>query len=119
MEALISLNSFGYSFVPLMRKGEVLSLTVKLGKKVILTVKDSIKVIPGALAKLAKDFKVETQKDHFPHYFNPLELHGELDWSGDIPEYKYFEPKRTSPEEYREMVQQFKGPVHVVRCKCT
>ena len=44
-----------------------------------MTIKDSIKVIPGSLAKLAKDLKVDTQKDHFPHYFNPLELHGTLD----------------------------------------
>jgi len=26
-------------------------------------------MIPGALGKLAKDFQVPTQKDHFPHYF--------------------------------------------------
>jgi hypothetical protein len=37
--------------------------------KVALTVRDSIRILPGALAKLAKDWKVETQKDHFPHYF--------------------------------------------------
>ena len=65
-------------------------------------------IIPDALGKLAKDFKVETQKDHFPHYFNPLELHGRLDWTGPLPAYKYFEPKRTSPTDYEEMIKEFK-----------
>jgi len=40
-----------------------------------------MKIIPGGLAKLSKDFQVETQKNHFPHYFNPLELYGKLDWT--------------------------------------
>lgn len=82
MEALISLHTQGYYFEPILQKGQVLSLTVKKNRHIILTIKDSIRLIPGSLAKLAKDFRVETQKDHFPHYFNPLELHNTLDWSG-------------------------------------
>jgi hypothetical protein len=30
---------------------------------------NEILALPAALGKLAKDWKVETQKDHFPHYF--------------------------------------------------
>ncbi|CAG8777507.1 20643_t:CDS:1, partial [Rhizophagus irregularis] len=33
-----------------------------------------IKILPGALSKLAKDWDVEIQKDHFSHYF----------WNGSI-----------------------------------
>ena len=65
-------------------------------------------MIPGALGKLALDFKVDTLKDHFPHYFNPLELYNQLNWEGDLPDYKFFEPKRTTLEEYQEMVQEYK-----------
>src|SRR6266498_3626142 len=94
-----------------MRNGQVISLKVLQQMKDknvgVLTIKDSLKIIPGALGKLAKDFKIETQKDHFPHYFNPLELYGKLDWEGDLPEYKYFEPKRTSPTQYQEMIEEF------------
>jgi len=65
-------------------------------------------VIPGSLGKLAKDFKVDTQKDHFPHYFNPVELHGEIDWVVTLPPYEYFEPKRTSLDDYKGMAKEFK-----------
>jgi hypothetical protein len=46
-----------------------MALRILKGREVVLEMKDSIRIIPGALGKLAKDFKVETQKDHFPHYF--------------------------------------------------
>jgi len=45
----------------------------------------------------------------FPHYFNPTELHGTLSWSGSLPEYRFFEPKRTSLAEYNELVEVFKN----------
>ena len=109
MASLVSLHKSGNSFEPILQKGRVLSLTVKLDKHIVLTIKDSILLIPGSLGKLAKDFKVEAQMNPFPHYFNPLELKGELDWTGGLPAYEYFEPKRTSPNEYQEMVQEFKG----------
>ena len=55
-----------------MQDGQVISLTVfqriQGRNKTVLTIKDSLKMIPGALGKLAKDFQVPTQKDHFPHY---------------------------------------------------
>ena len=37
-----------------------------------------------------------------------MELHGRLDWTGPLPAYKYFEPKRTSPTDYEEMIKEFK-----------
>src|SRR4051812_47365029 len=61
MASLVSLHKSGYSFEPILQKGKVISLTVKLDKHIVLTIKDSILLIPGSLGKLAKDFKVETQ----------------------------------------------------------
>ena len=61
------------------------------------------------MAKLAKDWKVETQKDHFPHYFYLENLKATIYYVGEIPEYQFFEPKRTSESEYLEMVQEFKN----------
>lgn len=108
LKSIISLSQRGYTFKPIIQKGALISLTIHLGKRLCLTIKDSIKLLPGALGKLAKSFNVETQKDHFPHYFNPLELYGKLDWTGPLPEYKYFEPKRTNSSDYQEMVDIFK-----------
>lgn len=112
-DAILSLpalvNLPGLTFDPIIHHGEMMSLNIYKGPKLLLTIKDSIKILPGALGKLAKDWKVETQKDHFPHYFNPLELYGILDWKGPIPPYELFEPRRTSQEDYKEMVQEFLG----------
>jgi|SRR5687768_11893722 hypothetical protein len=75
---LLSLHTFGYTFKPILQNGERHSTYSSSQEKELLTIKDSMKLIPGGLGKLAEDFKVETQKGHFPHYFNPLEQHGTL-----------------------------------------
>jgi len=103
-------NIPGYSFKPIIHNGEIMSIQIFNSKaQEVLYIMDSIKILPGSLAKLAKDWKVETQKDHFPHYFNPLELYGKLDWVGVLPDYLYFEPKRTSQADYADMVNEFKN----------
>lgn len=70
---LLSLHDHGFSYTPIMQDGQLISLTVFQriqGKnKTVLTIKDSLKMIPGALGKLAKDFQVPTKKGHFPHSF--------------------------------------------------
>jgi DNA polymerase type B, organellar and viral len=86
-----------------------MSLTIKQGGKFIMSINDSIRLLPSGLAKLAKDFQVITQKDHFPHYFFLGNLETTLKYTGSLPEYKNFEPKRTSQADYFEMVQEFKG----------
>ena len=60
MASLVSLHKLGYSFEPILQKGKVISLTVKLAKHIVLTIKDSILLIPGSLGRLAKDLKVES-----------------------------------------------------------
>jgi hypothetical protein len=100
-----------YAFNPVMKDGEMMSLTITQGTVTILTIKDSIKVMPGSLSKLAKDWKVETLKDHFPHYFYLNDIKSTLLYNGPIPEYTCFEPKRTSLAEYNEMVELFKNKI--------
>jgi hypothetical protein len=68
---------------------------------------DSIRILPSSLSKLAKDWKVKTMKSHFPHYFLLDTIKDTLTYSGSIPEYKYFESKRTTVEEYKEMQQEY------------
>jgi hypothetical protein len=96
-----------FNFQPVINDGQVISVRIEFKDKLQLTIIDSIKLLPSNLAKLAKDWKVETQKDHFPHYFNPLELYGSLNWEGYLPAYDLFEPKRTSLVDYDEMVKEF------------
>jgi hypothetical protein len=83
---LLSLANHGFKFEPTVHNGKVICLKVFLiGKRkntLLLTIKDSFKLLPSALGKLALEFKVEQQKEHFPHYFNPLELHHKLDYIG-------------------------------------
>lgn len=112
-DALLSLPSLlnlprDLSFLPLMKNREMLALEIKKGTTTILTIKDSIKILPGALGKLAKDWKVETQKEHFPHYFFLDNIENTLNYQGVLPAYTYFEKKRTSLKEYEEMQEIFK-----------
>lgn len=52
---------------------------------------------------------METQKDHFPHYFlvegNVAKT---LNYVGPLPDYEYFEPKRTSQADYADILEQYK-----------
>nr|YP_003875527.1 hypothetical protein GlirM_p07 [Rhizophagus irregularis]AJK91341.1 plasmid related DNA polymerase [Rhizophagus aggregatus]ADM94782.1 hypothetical protein [Rhizophagus irregularis]AGA14205.1 truncated DNA polymerase [Rhizophagus irregularis]AGA14237.1 truncated DNA polymerase [Rhizophagus irregularis]AGJ98035.1 truncated DNA polymerase [Rhizophagus irregularis] len=110
-DAILSLPALlhlPYTFSPIMKDGEIISIKV-FGKKnkLLLTIKDSIRILPGALSKLAKDWGAETQKDHFPHYFWKDCIETTLRYSGPIPPYTYFEPKRTSQADYEEMVKLF------------
>jgi hypothetical protein len=86
--ALLSHHQSGLTFTPIVRNGRLISLGVfqlLKGKNTLLfTIKDSFKLLPAALGKLAKDFKV-VQKGHFPHYFNPLEHGDTLEYVGPLP----------------------------------
>jgi len=48
LEALISLCDHGFTFTPIINHGNIICLTVHQGKNIVLTIKDSLKVIPGA-----------------------------------------------------------------------
>jgi len=98
----------GLSFKPIMKDGELMCLEVLQETTKLITIKDSIRILPSSLSKLAKDWKVETLKDHFPHYFYLTDIKSTLLYEGIIPEYKCFEPKRTSPEDYEGMQKMFK-----------
>jgi len=106
LKALLN-TAFNYTFYPVMKDGEIISLKVSLNNKVQITILDSIRILPSSLARLAKDWKVETMKSHFPHYFYLDSIEATLNYEGTIPAYTYFEIKRTSLAEYEEMVQLF------------
>jgi hypothetical protein len=76
----------GYKFVPIVRDGKVISLTIQDSKTktTYLTIKDSMKLIPGALGKLAKEFGCDTRKGEFPHYFHPIEQTGSMNYIGRV-----------------------------------
>jgi hypothetical protein len=66
LEALITFHPLGYYFEPILQKGQLFSLIVKKGRRIILTIKDSIRLLPGSLAKLAKDFQGVNSKGPLP-----------------------------------------------------
>lgn len=102
-------SSSSYSFEPIFNRGQLMSIKVIQNGTEMLTIKDSIRILPGALSKLAKDWGAETQKDHFPHYFLLDTIPATLKYKGPIPSYSCFEPKRTSKKDYEELVSSYKG----------
>jgi DNA polymerase type B, organellar and viral len=55
MPPLLELSTKGFSFTPVVKNGEVMSISIRQNREVILVIKDSVKILPGALGKLAKD----------------------------------------------------------------
>jgi hypothetical protein len=108
---LLNLHNHGFTYNPIMQNGQLISLTILQSIKgrdsTVLTIKDSLKLIPGSLGKLAKYFQVPTQKDHFPHYFlNKDNIAQTISYVGPLPTYHFFEPKRTSQADYAEMIKE-------------
>jgi hypothetical protein len=107
LRALLS-TAFNYHFRPIMKDGKFIAISVTLNGSRQLTILDSIRILPGSLSRLARDWKVNTMKSHFPHYFllnNSIE--NTLNYKGSIPAYNFFESKRTSEAEYQEMLEEF------------
>lgn len=103
------------TFKPIVKEGELMALEIRRGTTHLLSIKDSLRILPGSLSKLAKDYKVPTQKDHFPHYFYLNNIKETLNYKGTIPAYTCFEPKRTSKSDYEVMVQEFTNKEFIIR----
>jgi len=86
------------SIKPLIHNGEFISIEcIKDGIKLIF--RDSYKHLLASLDKLSKSFGVEN-KGIFPYYFT------DLDYKGEFPNYKYFDPNKVSIEEYNKALEE-------------
>jgi hypothetical protein len=68
--------------------------------------KDSYLFFHVALNKLPKMFSLKTVKGFFPHTFN---VPNNYDYSGRIPDMKYFEPNRMKPDRRREFMEWYRA----------
>ena len=89
-----------YDLDPIFRDKTVLKLTIKKNGN-SLTIVDSITILTGGLAKLAKDFGVETQKSIFPHKFS---VQGHLFYEGHTPGIHFYND--LSIKEYSEIYKE-------------
>nr|YP_009690340.1 DNA polymerase family B [Fomitiporia mediterranea]QEG57120.1 DNA polymerase family B [Fomitiporia mediterranea] len=111
---LLSLKSI--EITPIYKDGKFLSLTIRYGKyktkkgkigfHYVLTIRDSMLLLPSSLSKLAKSFDVKQQKDIFPYNFPNK---NNLNYVGEVPGYNFFDPKKVSIEDYNKYVESFKG----------
>jgi len=46
------------TFKPIVKEGELMALEIRRGTTHLLSIKDSLRILPGSLSKLAKDYKV-------------------------------------------------------------
>lgn len=111
LAALFTHHDSGFSFTPVVRNGQIISLEVfkvAEGKRTrLLTIKDSFKLLPSGLGKLAKDFKLEQEKGVFPHYFLLDSLESTMAYVDSLPAYQFFEPNRTSRADWEKMASQY------------
>ena len=62
-------------------------------------------MLPSSLSKLGKSFEVKSQKDIYPYEF-PKNYN--LSYEGAVPEYKFFDSKKVSPNDYISYVDKYK-----------
>lgn len=75
------------------RDSAIINITITFVNRYVVSIRDSLLMLPSSLKKLAKSFKVE-DKGVFPYAFaNTVDL----DYKGSIPDLKYF---NLSEEEY-------------------
>jgi len=69
----------------------------KIKPKIIF--KDSIRILPTSLEKLCKGFGID-EKGHFPYIFVNK---NNLNYEGEIPDIKYYNPKRVDEKVYAKL----------------
>ena len=93
---------YGYKINILRKDTDFINISIGLGKFEI-NFRDSYLLLQSSLKKLAKSFNV-VDKGIFPYEFvNDLNI--PLNYSGKVPEYKYF--SNISSEQYNEYVSSF------------
>nr|YP_009487185.1 hypothetical protein [Russula compacta]AWB36087.1 hypothetical protein [Russula compacta] len=89
---------------PIIHNNRIISINLNYGENYHVQFKDSYLILLDSLLKLAKSFKVETQKSFFPYLFvNETNL----DYVGKVPALKYFE--KINRTTYNEYSSQFKN----------
>jgi len=100
----------GWALEPLLRHGKIIHIkvySIKNNKRsLIFDIKDSLLLLPGGLGSLAKAFKLPSTKEHFPHYFDVINVQHDANYVGPWPEYSAFEPKRTSIQDYNNLIKE-------------
>nr|QWL17552.1 DNA polymerase [Chroogomphus rutilus] len=98
-----------YQITPIIKDGNIISLTIEKGKLIKITFKDSYLMLPSSLSKLAKQFKVDN-KGIFPYKFINIIP---LNYNGNVPDYNYF--SNLSIEEYNNYNKSFSNNIWSLR----
>jgi hypothetical protein len=104
-------QEMGLRLRPILRHGKIINLKVFRTKnnnkdELVFDIKDSILLLPSGLGSLAKAFKLPVLKEHFPHYFDVLNIAHDANYVGPWPEYDCFEPKRTTIDDYNNLIKE-------------
>ena len=103
---------------PVIKDGKFINLEIKYStknssfKEYSLTLRDSILLLPSSLENLAKSFKINTGKGIFPYSFVN---ENNLDYKGEVPDYKYFDSKKVSLSQYLTYKNSFKNKIWNLR----
>jgi hypothetical protein len=93
-----------YQITPLMRDDQVIRLDIKIkylnDKYIKISFVDSINILNGSLANLAKNFKVDHQKGIFPYSFVSKNT---LEYVGNTPNISYYNNIKT--EDYKLLIK--------------
>nr|BAM29340.1 dnapol [Lentinula edodes] len=91
---------------PVLRDGRYIDLRLDFSDKYKIYFRDSLLLLPGSLRSLAINFNLDNSKGLFPYKFvNNCKI--QLDYKGEVPEYKHFD--NISLDEYEEYRKEFEN----------
>jgi hypothetical protein len=91
---------------PIIHKGRIISVSFNYND-INIVFKDSYLLLPSSLRKLGNSFKVDSPKGIFPY------LLSDIDYIGDIPDFKYF--SNISTNDYNKYKDSFNNKTWIFR----
>ena len=103
---------------PIIKDGKFINIDIRYRIKdsdklqYMLTLRDSMLILPSSLSKLATDFDIKTGKGLFPYSFVN---ENNLSYKGSVPEFKYFDTKKITLSEYEAYIKGYTSKLWILK----
>jgi hypothetical protein len=89
---------------PIIHDGKIIQIIINYNN-ITLTFRDSCLILPSSQKDLCVSFNTTVKKTPFPIFLN------DINYVGEVPDYKFFNQKQVTLEEYLDYKDKFKDKV--------
>jgi hypothetical protein len=100
LKLLVNINNCTVD--PIIHDGKIIQIIINYNK-ITLTFRDSCLILPSSQKDLCESFNTNVKKSAFPIFLN------DINYEGEVPDYKFFNQKQVSLEEYLDYKDKFKN----------